>query len=97
MSIFDNDPPKHLDVCSLTREDSVNIYKAGSGKRIYKYYLALSLDEIRVLIAHGEKYFFSITTNSKKEYNAALEIQNRAIRYLQEDKKITDDTNDHSL
>ena len=85
MSFVDNDPPKHLDICSLHCEERVDIYKSGS-KKSYKYHVWLSLDEIRVLIAHGEKYFFRIRTNSKKEYNDALEIQNRARKYLEETK-----------
>ena len=90
MSFVDNDPPKHLDIGSLHREESVNIYKSGS-KKSYKYHVWLSLDEIKVLIAHGEKYFFNIKTNSKKEYNAALEIQKRARKYIEEAKTKTED------
>ena len=90
MSFIDNDPPKHLDVGSLTKDESINIYKAGS-KKSYKYHVWLSIDEIRVLIAHGEKYFFSIRTNSKKEYNTALKIQNIARKYIEEAKTKTED------
>ena len=96
MSFFDNDPPKHLDVGSLTREDSVNVYKAGSGKPV-KYFLSLSLEEVGALVAHGETPFFRISTNSKKEYKKALEIQNRARRYIEEDKLIKTQNDDHTL
>ena len=46
----------------------------------------LTLDEVRALIAHKEKFFFSIKTNSKKQYQAALKIQEKAQKYIEEDK-----------
>ena len=42
-------------------------------------------------LPNGEKYFFNIKTNSKKEYNAALEIQKRARKYIEEAKTKTED------
>ena len=86
MSFVDNDPPKELDVGSLTSDESINIYSAGQNNKKYKYVVFLTLDEVRALIAHKEKFFFSIKTNSKKQYQAALKIQEKAQKYIEEDK-----------
>ena len=36
MSFFDNDPPKHLDIGSLTEGKNFNIYTSDNGKK-FKY------------------------------------------------------------
>jgi len=36
MSFFDNDPPKHLDIGSLTEGKDFNIYTSDNGKK-FKY------------------------------------------------------------
>ena len=35
MSFVDNDPPKELDVGSLTSDESINIYSAGQNNKKY--------------------------------------------------------------
>ena len=84
MSYIDNDPPKQHSIGELFNDDNLSIYDVAKGKRKHKYVVALNMEEIRVLVSHGEKYFFTVNTNSKKEYLAALEIQKRARQYLEE-------------
>ncbi|MBE7074693.1 MAG: hypothetical protein E7376_01775 [Clostridiales bacterium] len=91
MSFIDNDPPKDLDVGSIINNEGVNIYDAGKDKWKTKYNLALSLDEVRALLAHGERAFFSFHTNSKKKYEEALKTQERAKKYIEDDKTKKED------
>jgi len=86
MSYVDNDPPKHNSIGELTNNDNLSIYDVAKGKGKYKYVIALNMDEIKALVLHGEKYFFTVSTNSKNEYLSALEVRNRARQYLEEAK-----------
>ena len=86
MSYVDNDPPKHYSVGELQNGEIASVYSVAKGKRKHKYVVALNLDEKKALILHGEKYFSTISTNSKKEYLAALEVQKRARQYIEEAK-----------
>ena len=91
MSFIDNDPPKHYSIGELANGENISIYSVAKGRSKYKYVVALNMDEIKALVLHGEKYFHSVCTNSKKEYLAALEVQIRARQYMEEAKFKTDD------
>ena len=91
MSFADNDPPRHHSISELTNNEITSIYSVAKGRGKYKYVVALNMDEIKALVLHGEKYFHSVSTNSKKEYLAALEIQKRARQYIEEAKSKTHD------
>ena len=91
MSFVDNDPPRHHSIGELANGENISIYSVVKGRGKYKYVVALNMDEIKALVLHGEKYFHSVSTNSKKEYMAALEVQKRARQYIEEAKSNTDD------
>ena len=91
MSYIDNEPPKHRSIGELTNGENISIYSVSKGSRKYKYVVALNMDEIKALVLKGEKYFHSVSTNSKKEYMAALEVQKRARQYIEEAKSTIDD------
>ena len=92
MSFIDNDPPRRHSIDELTKGENVSIYSVAKGNGKYKYVVALNMDEIKALVLHGEKYFQSVSTNSKKEYLQALEIQKRARKYLEETKSKEDNS-----
>ncbi len=91
MSFIDNDPPRHHSIGELAYGDNMSIYSVAKKQGKYKYVVALNMDEIKALVLHGEKYFHTVCTNSKKEYLAALEVQKRARQYIEEAKSKTDD------
>lgn len=96
MSFVDNDPPKHLSVGELTNNESISIYSITKGEKRHKYVVAFDMDEISALIKHEGKMPSTVYTNSKKEYKEALEKQNRARKYIEDDKLKSED-NSHSL
>ncbi|MBO4936878.1 MAG: hypothetical protein J6C90_00970 [Clostridia bacterium] len=83
MSFIDNDPPKHLDIGSLTSGKNYNIYNSKESKSKYKYNLYFTMDEKRALIKLGEKPISDVHTNSKKVYENALKMQERARQYIE--------------
>ena len=91
MSFVDNDPPRHHSISELTNNEITSVYSVAKGQSKHKYVVALNMDEIKALVLHGEKYFHSVCTNSKKEYMAALELQKRARQYIEEAKSKTED------
>ena len=97
MSFIDNDPPKHSDIGSLTHPERLSIYnKKGSLlNACRKRSLYFSLDEIRVLILK-EGIVPKSGHFSRKEYKKALEMKERAQKYLEEEKQQKND-NDLTL
>ena len=91
MSFIDNDPPKQYGIGELTNGNNATIYSVAKKQGKYKYVVALNMDEIKALVLHGEKYFFTVRTNSKKEYLAALDVQKRAREYIEKSKSETED------
>ena len=97
MSFIDNDPPKHSDIGSLRNPERLSIYnKKGSLlNACRKRCLYFSLDEIRVLILK-EGIVPKSGHFSRKEYKKALEMKERAQKYLEEEKQQKND-NDLTL
>ena len=91
MSFIDNDPPRQHSVAELTNGEISSVYSVAKRRGKFKYVVALNMDEIKALVLHGEKYFHSVSTNSKKEYLTALEVQKRAREYLEEEKSKSED------
>lgn len=92
MSFVDNDPPKHLDVGSLTDPDKMSIYgrKRSLLNGCRKRYVYFSLEEIRILIIkEGISMPSTFRSLSKKEYEKAMEMKERANKYLEEEKQNT--------
>ena len=87
MSFIDNDPPKHLDIGSLTHPERLSIYnKKGSLlNACRKRCLYFSLDEIRVLVLK-EGIVPKSGHFSRKGYKRALEMRERAQKYLEEEQ-----------
>lgn len=90
MSFFDNDPPKHLDIGSITRGKNFNIQTSENGKR-FKYCVCFTLEEKKVLLENEDIFFQDILTNSNKKYKEALEIKARAEQYIKNKKKKEDE------
>jgi len=85
MSFVDNDPPKHLDVGSLTDPDKTSIYNRTLCKERKVYF---TLEEIRILIIkEGISMPCTFRSLSKKEYKKAMEMKERAQKYLEEEKQ----------
>ena len=81
MSFFDNDPPKHLDIGSLTEGKNFNIYTSDNGKK-FKYCVFFTLEEKKVLIEKEGIFPRDIQTNSKNVYEEALKKRERARQYI---------------
>ncbi|MBQ7880275.1 MAG: hypothetical protein IJ358_00305 [Clostridia bacterium] len=92
MSSIDNDPPKHADIGSLTHPERLSIYnrKRSLLNARRKRCLYFSLEEIRVLILK-EGIVPRSGHFSRKGYTRALEIQERAQKYLEEEKQQKND------
>lgn len=88
MSIIDSDPPKHADIGSLTHPERLSIYnRKGSLLNAYrKRSLYFSLEEIRVLVLK-EGIVPKSGHFSRKDYNRALEMKERAKQYLEAEKQ----------
>ena len=86
MSIYDNDPPKHLDVGSLTKGKNFNIYTSDNGNK-FKYCVFFTLEEKRVLIEKEGIFPRDVQTNSKKIYKEALEKRDRARQYIKNNEQ----------
>ena len=91
MSFIDNDPPKHLDVGSLLHPERLSIYsrKGNLLNRCRKRCLYFSLEEIRVLILK-EGTVPKSGHFSRKDYKKALELKERAQKYLEEKQQKND-------
>ena len=87
MSFVDDHPPKHADIGSLRHPERLRIYnKKGSLlNACRKRCLYFSLEEIRVLILK-EGIVPKSGHFSRKDYKQALEMQERAQKYLEEEK-----------
>ena len=88
MSFIDNDPPKHLDIGSLTHPERTSIYgtKGSLLNACRRRCLYFSLDEIRVLVLK-EGIVPKSGHFSRKDYKKALEMKERAQKYLEEEKQ----------
>ena len=88
MSFIDNDPPKHLDIGSLKHPERTSIYgrKGHLLSDCQKRCLYFSLDEIRVLILR-DNIVPKSGHFSRKDYKRALELKERAQKYLEEEKQ----------
>ena len=97
MSFIDNDPPKHADIGSLRNTERLSIYNRNGSllNACRKRHLYFSLDEIRVLILK-EGIVPKSGHFSRKEYKKALEMKERAQKYLEEEKQQKND-NDLTL
>ena len=84
MSYIDNDPPKQLDIGSLTKGKNFNIYTS-EGKSKYKYNLYFTLEEKLALIKHEGAKLFDVHTNSKSVYKEALQTLARIRKYIEND------------
>jgi hypothetical protein len=93
MSYIDNDPPKHTDIGSLTHPERLSIFQKTrlrfEGRNKGKVFF--TLDEIKVLILK-ENIVPKSGPFSKKEYKKALEMKERAQKYLQEEKQQKENT-----
>lgn len=92
--MIDNHPPRHASVGDLANPDRLDTHKQGKSSIIdwllnkKKEVVFLTMDEQRVLIAHGEA---PLTCNcgrkhGKEYYRKVKEQQERAQKYLQEEK-----------
>ena len=88
MSFIDNDPPKHLDIGSLRHPERTSIYRTKGSllNACRKRCLYFSLEEIRVLILK-EGIVPKSGHFSRKDYKKALEMKERAQKYLEEEKQ----------
>jgi len=93
--MYDNHPPRHTSVGDLTNPDRLDIHKQGK-KSIFDWLLNknkeivfLTLEEQRVLIAHGEKPLSCNCgrNHGKEYYKKVKEQQERAQEYLKEEKQ----------
>lgn len=87
MSFVDNDPPKHADIGTLTHPERLSVYnrKGSLLNACRKRSLYFSLDEIRILILK-EGIVPKSGHFSRKDYKRALEMKERAHKYLEEEK-----------
>ena len=94
MSFIDNDPPKHADIGSLTHPERLSIYKRKGSllNACRKRCLYFSLEEIRVLVLK-EGIVPKSGHFSRKGYKNALEMKERAQKYLEEEKEQKIDSN----
>lgn len=88
MSFIDNDPPKHADIGSLTHPERLSVYnrKGSLLNGCRKRSLYFSLEEIRILILKEgivpkSGHFY------RKDYKRALDMKERAQKYLEEEKQ----------
>jgi len=93
MGNFDNHPPRHASVGDLNNPDRLNVYKQGSKSGFLDYFFGsrrvyFSCEELRVLILHGESPVICTGIRmSRKAYKKALEQQERARIWLEEEKQ----------
>ena len=82
---------KHLDIGSLTKSKNFNIYTSDR-KGKYKYNLYFTLEEKKALIIYEGKTSFDVHTNSKKEYEAALQTRERVRQYIESNNNNEDES-----
>ena len=94
MSFIDNDPPKHADIGSLRHPERLSVYSRKGNLLIAcrKRHLYFTLDEIRVLILK-EGIVPKSGHFSRKGYKQAVEMRERAQKYLEEEKQQNSDNN----
>ena len=96
MRTYDDDPPKHASVGDLRHPERLDIHKQTSvqhGSFLDWFFksrtLYLTAEEIRVLILHKESpVICNGSRMSKKAYNKALEQQEKARIWLEEEKQL---------
>ena len=95
MSFIDNDPPKHADIGSLTHPERLSIFQKTrlrlEGRN--KGHVFFTCEEMRVLILK-EGIVPKTGPFSRKGYKKALEMKQRAQKYLEEEKAEKELTND---
>ena len=93
MGNFDNHPPRHASVGDLNNPDRLNVYKQGGKSGFLDYFFGsrrvyLTCEELRVLILHGESpVICNGSRMSRKAYKKALEQQEKARIWLEEEKQ----------
>lgn len=108
MGNFDNDPPKHLYPSEMLDEKKWNIHKQGKlnleGSGFFDWILGkhrkvfFNMEEIRVLYLHGERPIMCHGNKmSRKAYKKALEQQERARLWLEEEQAKAQKTEDEVM
>ena len=93
MGNFDDHPPRHASVGDLTHPDRLNIYRQGGKSSFLDYFFGsrrvyFTCEELRVLILHGESpVICNGSRMSRSAYKKALEQQERARIWLEEEKQ----------
>ena len=93
MGNFDDHPPRHTSVGDFNNPDRLNIYKQGGKSSFLDYFFGsrrvyFTCEELRVLILHGESPVICLGNRlSRKAYKKALEQQEKARIWLEEEKQ----------